>query len=532
MKTTGKSEPLFPVAEDAMEEDVASLGAAILKRVDFNSSKIDLNPIFKDVSEKLNNTKTDLLLKQAWDLFDRCVNLIPSTVKNLNISSLNKAYVAHKIRVDHCAPMAWNAVRDPFNKYAGLAIPKDSFAYVVGLHGNITLAQNGTINPVGSKISKQIIEASQKSDQVKADWVVDGINFLEAPVDQFGNYVRTQGEFAADWISTFLCAQGSNDTCSIHQTGIALSQLGGQFINQYPTSSPALAGLGLAVKRSVGYPALGWSAPHLMAGAHKGVIAGYNMIPDGTGTAVVNYVNHGADAAIAHPWIAIESVLAFGLAGWHTYNALLNAGILGVQFNSARAALAAGVAAGTVAAAGVGALTNAAVSSYQSDEGYIGSSVTIIKNGGIGFGGFIRDLAAPTNTTPINGTYDKNWNWHTDQFGKSLGRAIGNNTIGNVVEENPRTTLATAGGTVGLIGRVGYLWHKARAAFVSVAPKLTNSGKNEKPASLLLRTNLYREQWKLGLLTLGGIGYTVGAGVAGAICLPAIGAVGYYYFAG
>jgi hypothetical protein len=324
------------------------------------------------------------------DLENRCINLIPSTVAKLNLTPLGKAYAAHKIQI-HCDSSAVNAIRDPFYKYLDSVVPRDSFEYFVGLHGNKTLAQNGTITPDESKISNQIIDdASQKCNQ--KHWIVEGINFIESPIDQLGNSIS-----------------------SINPTA-------GQLISRYPTTSPMLAGFGVETNvlqtlffsgsrsargfttRAVGYPILGFCLPHLMS-------AGYPMIP----SAVINYVgdtvHYGVDTIVAHPWISGGSALAFGLTGGYVYDALLlYANIVGVQSQAAATpALAAGAAVGTVAGLGVlgaGTLANAAVSSYQSDEGYIGGSVNRVTKAITGFGGWIRDLATPTNTTPISDITD------------------------------------------------------------------------------------------------------------------------------
>ncbi len=303
----------------------------IIERLDFNSSQIDLDPIFKDVSEQLSNTRTDLLLNQAWDLWDRCLHLIPSTVAQLQ-TSLGKAYVAHQIRINHCEPLAMNAVRDPIYKMFVPQIRKD-FQDVVGLHGNKTLASNGTITPDESRIAERIITASQKYDyaQVKTHWAVEKINFVESSIDRFGNFISKKGEDSADWLGNSLCDRGFNDTGRfINQTGRSVSPTVGQWISQYPTTSPMFTllveGVNLLqtcfprfrslsgfTKRGIAYLFIGYT-PQLM-------IAGYNKIPNETRASIqqkgADAFNYAADAVSEHPWLATATavIVILGTAG-------------------------------------------------------------------------------------------------------------------------------------------------------------------------------------------------------------------------
>ncbi len=319
---------LFPLSVDATTKDVSKLGAAIIERLDFSSSQIDLDPIFKDVSKQLSNTRTDLLLNQAWDLWDRCLHLIPSTVAQQQTSLLGKAYVAHQIRINHCEPLAMNAVRDPIYKMFVPQIRKD-FQDVVGLHGNKTLASNGTITPDESTIAEQIITASQEYDyaQVKTHWAVEKINFVESSIDRFGNLISKKGENSADWLGNFLCDQGFNDTGRfINQTGRSVSPTVGQWISQYPTTSPMFTllveGVNLLqtcfprfrslsgfTKRSLASLVIGYT-PQLM-------IAGYNKIPNETRASIqqmaTGVVNYGVAAGTSMKQMA-TGVVNYGVA--------------------------------------------------------------------------------------------------------------------------------------------------------------------------------------------------------------------------
>jgi hypothetical protein len=116
----------------------------------------------------------------------------------------------------------------------------------------------------------------------------------------------------------------------------------------------------------------------------------------------------------------------------------------------------------------------------------------------------------------------------------------GNYSIGYFVKENPKIHLAFAaalGGALGLNGRIVYVWHTAREAFneaywSSWVMRESDMIKKATTWSLARGIKAYNTAWTIGLATVGGIAYTVGAVATGAVALPVVAWVGYYYFAG
>jgi hypothetical protein len=90
------------------------------------------------------------------------------------------------------------------------------------------------------------------------------------------------------------------------------------------------------------------------------------------------------------------------------------------------------------------------------------------------------------------------------------------------------------GAAVGLAGRVGYVWYNAKCVAIAAYkesrkrfPLGGRSNANEYSSAI------YRAHLATGLVTtVGGIAITLGAGAAGAVVLPVIVGLGYYYFAG
>jgi hypothetical protein len=330
----------------------SSGGTQLQPQPEENPPQLDLNSIVKDVSEKtylpqggINNTETDLLVK---DLGDRCINLIPGTVDKLNLPS-GKAYVGHKIQINHSS--AVNATRDPL------------------VHNKI-LAEGGATIPDGAIISNQIIDASQNLPQHLG---LGGMHNLDTGVFNYG----VDAYVAHPWISV----------------GSALA-----------FASTAFASMGLAITSSILLRRESISvALALGIGAATGTVAGLGVFGTGTlvNAAVSSYqsndgyigssvnkvglcfvfndtVDAFVDTYVVYPWISIGTPLAFTLTAAYTER-VLHHGIT---------AQVAGITAGIIAGLGVlgtGTLVNAAVSSYQSNDGYIGSFVNEVSNAGIDF---------------------------------------------------------------------------------------------------------------------------------------------------
>ncbi len=103
----------------------------------------------------------------------------------------------------------------------------------------------------------------------------------------------------------------------------------------------------------------------------------------------------------------------------------------------------------------------------------------------------------------------------SSEFGRFIGRSLGNNPIGNVVEQNPKTFLAVFGGLGGLFDRIATVWRSAKCV-----------GGLSKPAPPDQWLAAYGAMFRLSFATFDGLLTTVkviaGGATIWAVVLPVI----------